>query len=89
MKSALPIIRLLEGAADEAIRHISTESFNVHDASVAIFGEAARAMTATIGQAGGSARVLSEAAKVITAAENQGLSEFSLAAITKTFSEPS
>lgn len=82
LQSALPVIRLLEGAAEEAVHHIESRSFDVHDASVAIFGEAARAMAATIRGTGNSAHILAASAGLITRAEESGLAGSSLASIT-------
>lgn len=82
LTSALPVVRLLEGAVEEAIDHIATQSFAVHDASVAIFGEAARAMSEEIRRTGNSAALIAEAARVITGAEEAGLADLSLASIT-------
>lgn len=87
LTSALPVIRLLEGAAEEAIDHIATDKFDVHDASVGIFGEAARAMSEEIGRTGNSAALIAEAARIITRAENAGLADLSLASITRSMGE--
>jgi 3-hydroxyisobutyrate dehydrogenase-like beta-hydroxyacid dehydrogenase len=83
LASALPVIDLLKGAVEEAVEHISTGKADVHDASVAVFGEAARAMSAEIRHSGHSALLLDAAARIITDAEKAGLGGLSLAAVTR------
>lgn len=87
LRSALPVIRLLEGAAEEAVEHITTGKFDVHDASVKVFAEAARAMSEEIQGKGCSAALIAEAARVITHAEGAGLADLSLASITRSMGD--
>jgi 3-hydroxyisobutyrate dehydrogenase-like beta-hydroxyacid dehydrogenase len=83
LATAPPVINLLQGAAEEAIEHVSTGRFCNHDASVSVFGEAARAMAAEVRSSGHSAQLLGKAAQIITEAERQGLGELSLGSVTK------
>lgn len=83
LTSALPLIHLLEGAAEEAIRHISSGRFDHHDASVAVFAEAARAMGAEVESKGCSAHLLAEAARIMGQAEEAGLADKSLSSIVR------